>query len=123
TPPGTPVEISLRQLDGKAVLKVVDHGAGLPPGVGERVFEPFFRADTARSRDRGGAGLGLSIVAAVVAAHGGTVGVENTLGGGATFTVQLPASPPPLPAEAPLTPTPPPPTPSHPPCRPPAPSW
>jgi len=105
TPPGTPVEISLRQLDGKAVLKVVDHGAGLPPGVGERVFEPFFRADTARSRDRGGAGLGLSIVAAVVAAHGGTVGVENTPGGGATFTVQLPVYPPPLPAEAPSTAT------------------
>jgi len=104
TPPGTPIELSLRQLDGKAVVKVVDHGPGLPAGVGDRVFEPFFRADAGRSRDRGGAGLGLSIVAAVVAAHGGTVRVEGTPGGGATFVVQLPLYPPPLPAEAPSAP-------------------
>jgi len=90
TPAATPIDLSLQQLDGKAVLKVADHGPGLPAGVGDRVFEPFFRADAGRSRDRGGAGLGLSIVAAVVAAHGGNVRVESTEGGGATFTVELP---------------------------------
>ncbi|HEX6348828.1 MAG TPA: HAMP domain-containing sensor histidine kinase [Candidatus Dormibacteraeota bacterium] len=104
TPADTPVELSLRQVAGKAVVKVADHGPGLPPGVGERVFEPFFRADAGRSRDRGGAGLGLSIVAAVVAAHGGAVHVESTPGGGATFVVELPLYPPPLPAEAPSAP-------------------
>jgi len=90
TPAGTPVEIALAQQNGHAVLSVADHGHGLPSGVGARVFEPFYRADEGRSRDRGGAGLGLSIVAAVVAAHGGEVRTAQTPGGGATFVVELP---------------------------------
>jgi len=68
----------------------VDHGPGLPPGEEKRVFEPFHRADPGRSRDRGGSGLGLSIVAAVVSAHGGKVEVLPTVGGGATFRLELP---------------------------------
>jgi two-component system OmpR family sensor kinase len=59
----------------------------------DRIFEPFFRADPSRSRDSGGAGLGLSIVSAVVAAHGGHVQVKETSGGGATFEVELPLAP------------------------------
>ena len=55
-----------------------------------KAFEPFYRADAGRSRDRGGAGLGLSIVAAVVDAHQGSIRVSQTPGGGATFTVELP---------------------------------
>jgi two-component system OmpR family sensor kinase len=55
-----------------------------------RIFEPFYRADPSRSRDSGGSGLGLSIVSAVVAAHGGHVKVTKTEGGGATFEVELP---------------------------------
>jgi two-component system OmpR family sensor kinase len=90
TPPATPIEIGLARTDGHAVLTVTDHGLGLPPDVAARVFEPFFRGDTGRSRDSGGAGLGLSIVAAVVAAHQGEVGVRQTDGGGATFEVRLP---------------------------------
>ena len=90
TPASTPVGVSVASRDGHALLSVVDHGPGLAPDVAARVFEPFFRADAGRSRDRGGSGLGLSIVAAVVAAHGGQVGVSETLGGGATFTVVLP---------------------------------
>jgi len=90
TPPATPVEVLLEQSDGHAVLSVVDHGRGLPKGEEGRVFEPFHRADPGRSRDRGGSGLGLSIVAAVVAAHGGTVQALGTDGGGATFRIELP---------------------------------
>ena len=90
TPPATPIEIGLARTDGHAVLTVADHGPGLPPDVAARVFEPFFRGDAGRSRDRGGAGLGLSIVAAVVAAHRGAVRVRQTEGGGATFEVELP---------------------------------
>jgi two-component system OmpR family sensor kinase len=90
TPPGTPIEVHVGSESGRAVLTVVDHGRGLSEEETRRVFEPFYRADPGRSRDRGGSGLGLSIVAAVVAAHGGSVEVTGTDGGGATFRVQLP---------------------------------
>jgi two-component system OmpR family sensor kinase len=93
TPPGTPIEVALAASDGHAQLNVVDHGPGLPPGEEKRIFEPFHRADPGRSRDRGGSGLGLSIVAAVVTAHGGTVEVVPTDGGGATFRLELPLVP------------------------------
>jgi len=73
-----------------AQLSVTDHGPGLPAGDREKIFEPFYRADSSRSRDSGGAGLGLSIVSAVVTAHGGRVKVKETSGGGATFEVELP---------------------------------
>jgi two-component system OmpR family sensor kinase len=90
TPAHAPVEVTVRALEGSAVLEVADHGRGLPAAERARVFEPFYRSDAGRSRDRGGAGLGLSIVAAVVAAHAGQVEVLDTPGGGATFRVTLP---------------------------------
>jgi two-component system OmpR family sensor kinase len=90
TPSSTPVEISVTSDNGSAHLSVADHGPGLPGADRERIFEPFYRADASRSRDSGGAGLGLSIVSAVVAAHGGKVKVRETSGGGATFDVELP---------------------------------
>ena len=93
TPAGTDVQVRLTTLDGRAVVSVVDHGAGLDPHARERVFERFYRVDTSRTRDAGGTGLGLSIVAALVAAHGGRVRVEETPGGGATFVVELPLAP------------------------------
>jgi two-component system, OmpR family, sensor kinase len=93
TPPSSPIEVELAASDGHARLSVVDHGPGLPPGEENRVFEPFHRADPGRSRDRGGSGLGLSIVAAVVSAHGGKVEVLPTEGGGATFRLELPLVP------------------------------
>ena len=71
-------------------MSVADHGPGLAPDAAQRIFEPFYRADPSRSRDSGGAGLGLSIVSAVVSAHGGRVDVKETSGGGATFEVELP---------------------------------
>jgi two-component system OmpR family sensor kinase len=90
TPQKTPIEIGVSTEDGIARLSVADHGPGLKPDEMRRIFEPFFRADPSRSRDSGGAGLGLSIVSAVVTAHGGKVNVRETSGGGATFEVELP---------------------------------
>jgi two-component system OmpR family sensor kinase len=90
TPPQTPIEVSLSSDEEQAHVKVADHGAGLSAEDLDRIFEPFYRADPSRSRDSGGAGLGLSIVSAVVTAHGGRVRVSETDGGGATFEVDLP---------------------------------
>lgn len=95
TPAGTPVEVAVGGgPDGQAVLEVRDHGPGLPPEQAERVFERFYRVDSSRRRGTGGgSGLGLSIVHAVVTAHGGQVAVTATPGGGATFRVTLPPAP------------------------------
>jgi two-component system OmpR family sensor kinase len=94
TPPGTPVHVRVMAEDGHARLDVRDEGPGLPPGVGDEVFERFYRADAARSRATGGAGLGLSIVAAVAEAHGGRARLETPPGPGAWFVVELPLAPP-----------------------------
>lgn len=93
TPAKTPIEVEVAAQDGHAEVAVIDHGPGLPDGAEQRVFERFFRADPGRSRDLGGVGLGLPIVAAVVAAHGGRVEAAKTTGGGATFRVSLPLAP------------------------------
>jgi two-component system, OmpR family, sensor kinase len=97
TPAGSPVEVRVGGvfLDGRpgAAVEVVDHGPGLTPEQAERVFERFYRADPARSHADGGTGLGLSIVAALVAVHGGTVGVDSVPGRGARFRVVLPLAP------------------------------
>jgi two-component system OmpR family sensor kinase len=74
-------------------VEVADHGPGLTPEQADRVFERFYRADQARTRQAGGTGLGLAIVSALVTAHGGTVTVEPTPGGGATFRIVLPLAP------------------------------
>ncbi len=90
TPHASPIEVALETHNGVATMSVVDHGPGLKPDDAGRVFEPFYRVNASRSRDSGGAGLGLSIVAAVVDAHGGSIKVGETPGGGATFEVELP---------------------------------
>ena len=76
------------------VLQVADRGPGLGPGDAEKVFERFYRADRSRARANGGSGLGLSIVASVVSAHGGRVEAANRPDGGAVITVHLPWYPP-----------------------------
>ena len=90
TPQETAIEVEVATHDHVGRVSVADHGPGLAADDVERIFEPFYRADPSRSRDRGGAGLGLSIVSAVVTAHGGHVKVSQTEGGGATFEVELP---------------------------------
>ncbi|MBG0814774.1 cell wall metabolism sensor histidine kinase WalK [Planomonospora sp. ID82291] len=96
TPEGTPVRVLLRAEDGAAVVEVADEGPGLTAEQRERVFERFYRVDSARGRrapEDGGSGLGLAIVAAMVEAHGGTVSVDSAPGEGAAFSVRLPLAP------------------------------
>jgi two-component system OmpR family sensor kinase len=90
TPPGTPVHVGLRSDEESVELTVRDEGPGIDTADAARVFERFYRADASRSRDHGGVGLGLSIVAAVVEAHGGSVACEPAPGGGALFRIVLP---------------------------------
>ncbi len=91
TPPGTPVRIGVGMVDGRGVIEVADQGPGLTPEQSARVFERFYRVDASRSRQEGGgAGLGLAIVSALVAAHRGDVQVESALGQGAVFRVLIP---------------------------------
>ena len=95
TPPGTAVELGVAREGDRVRLAVRDHGHGLPLQAGEdeqALFERFWRADPARGRGPAGAGLGLAIVHAIVSAHGGTVRAQNAPGGGALFTVELPAA-------------------------------
>ena len=91
TPAGTPIEVAVGPWRDRAVLEVRDHGPGLAAEHAVKVFERFYRVDASRARSQGGgSGLGLSIVTAIVTAHGGRVGVAPTPGGGATFRVELP---------------------------------
>jgi two-component system, OmpR family, sensor kinase len=104
TPPGTAVEVTTRRKGGEVELEVRDHGPGLPTEHPEELFERFSRGRVDleggpmdreggpmdREGGRGGAGLGLAIVAGVVAAHHGSVHAGNSPGGGASFVVRLP---------------------------------
>src|SRR5262249_2433564 len=88
TPPGTPVEINARIDENKLLLEVADRGPGIPRKDPDQIFELFHRAPTAKP---GGTGLGLAIVKGVVEAQGGTVRAGNRSGGGALFSLSLPA--------------------------------
>jgi two-component system, OmpR family, sensor kinase len=90
TPPGGSVTLGLSRRPGYAALSVTDTGAGIAADDLPHIFDRFFRADRARSRNRGGAGLGLSIVKWVAEAHGGRVEVTSNPGAGSTFTLLLP---------------------------------
>jgi signal transduction histidine kinase len=87
------IRLALRERDGRVELEVNDDGPGVPEEMRDAVFERFRRLDDARDRRHGGAGLGLAIVAEIVAAHGGVVSVEDAPLGGARFRVILPAHP------------------------------
>ena len=90
TPPGTTATVRVDQVGDHAEIEVRDTGPGMPDEEARRVFERFYRVDPARARTSGGSGLGLSIVAAIVAAHGGTVAATSTPGSGMVVTVRLP---------------------------------
>jgi two-component system, OmpR family, sensor kinase len=92
TPAGTSAEVRVDSVRDQAVVTVADHGPGLPADQAPRVFERFFRSDPSRSRSHGGAGLGLSIVAAIVEAHGGAVEAHGEPGEGMSITVRLPVA-------------------------------
>jgi two-component system OmpR family sensor kinase len=91
TPPGVRASVRVAPLeDGRALIEVADEGPGLDEAQRAKVFERFYRVDPSRSRDAGGSGLGLSIVAAIAQAHGGAATVESVAGQGAVFRVVLP---------------------------------
>jgi two-component system OmpR family sensor kinase len=92
TPAGTRTEVRIRQEGDDAILEVADDGPGLTPDDAARVFERFYRVDTSRSRERGGTGLGLAVVAAIAEAHGGRVELDTAPGAGATFRLRIPAA-------------------------------
>ena len=119
TPEGTPIELAVGTVDvlpgtqessGRpggvgphsdegsvrhSVIEIRDHGPGVSDEDAARIFERFYRADSSRHRETGGTGLGLAIVAGIVAQHDGSLRLEPTDGGGATFSVRLPWCPPP----------------------------
>jgi two-component system OmpR family sensor kinase len=92
TPVGAPASVTVGRENGRAVVEVADSGSGLSDEDAARVFERFWRSDPSRARASGGAGLGLSIVAAVAEAHGGKASVRSEPGGGARFRIELPLS-------------------------------
>src|SRR5215207_338516 len=85
-----PIQVTAGREGDQAVIRVADGGPGLPPEQAAQVFDRFWRADAARTRVRGGSGLGLSIVQALVADHGGTVSFDSAVAIGTTVTVRLP---------------------------------
>jgi signal transduction histidine kinase len=91
--PGDTVTLRLRREQGWAALSVTDTGVGISAADLPHIFERFYRADSSRTRNRGGAGLGLPIVRWVVEAHGGHVAVASNPGSGSTFTILLPLPP------------------------------
>ncbi len=90
TPSGGAIKLAVSANTGHAVLEVTDNGAGIPAEAIPRIFERFFRVDKARSRERGGAGLGLSIVKSICTAHHGVVRASSVPGQGSCFRVELP---------------------------------
>lgn len=90
TPHGGRIKLTIAQEDGYAVLDIADDGIGIPAEALPHVFKRFFRVDGSRSRDQGGAGLGLSIVKSICDAHGARVEVSSTPGQGSLFRIRQP---------------------------------
>ncbi|MBN2707145.1 MAG: HAMP domain-containing protein [Deltaproteobacteria bacterium] len=90
TPPGGRVDLSLKNQPGGVEIAVADTGIGIPEADIPRIFDRFYRADKARSRQYGGSGLGLSIVKWIVESHQGTIRVDSVVGEGSVFRVFFP---------------------------------
>jgi two-component system, OmpR family, sensor kinase len=93
TPTGTTASVSTGVTSGYVDITVADDGPGVDPATLPLLFHRFYRADPARSRAQGGSGLGLSIVAAIASAHGGSVTAESAIPHGLRVTVRLPVAP------------------------------
>jgi two-component system sensor histidine kinase CpxA len=97
TADGTQVDITLtceqHAAEARAVIRVRDHGPGVPDGALEDIFRPFYRIDDDRDRQTGGVGLGLSIAQQAMRLHGGTISAANAPGGGLLVELTLPATP------------------------------
>ena len=101
SPADSPIEVVVGADRNRGVgwFSIVDHGEGVPEQIRDQIFQRFWRADSSRTRDTGGAGLGLAIVASIVRAFHGSVHVTETPGRGPTFTASLPPAPPRSPPE------------------------
>jgi heavy metal sensor kinase len=91
SPDGARIAVRLRGANGRATVEITDQGPGIAPEHQARIFERFYRIDKARSRELGGAGLGLAIAKWAIDVHGGSIEVESRVGGGSTFRVVLPS--------------------------------
>jgi signal transduction histidine kinase len=87
---GTPIEIAVSEERGNGIVRITDHGEGIPPQDRERIFRRFYRVDKSRSQEIAGTGLGLAITKHLVLLHRGAIDVESAPGEGATFVVRLP---------------------------------
>jgi heavy metal sensor kinase len=94
TPNGGTVRLKVASQDERGVLEISDSGMGIPPEALPHVFERFYRVERSRSREQGGAGLGLSIVKAICAAHGAAVELQSTPDQGSRFSIRFPLSAP-----------------------------
>ncbi|MGN6520436.1 MAG: sensor histidine kinase [Dokdonella sp.] len=93
TADGSAVGVRLARIGAWASVKVRDHGPGVPASELARIFEPFYRTDTARARSSGGTGLGLAIARRAIERHGGTILAQNADGGGLEVMIELPIGP------------------------------
>ncbi len=98
--PGTPIVVRTRCEPGAVELSVEDRGDGIQAGDRPRVFDPFYRAESARRTGRAGVGLGLAVARRIAVAHGGTITAESEAGRGSRFVVRLPGAPAPVVAPA-----------------------
>ncbi len=89
SPAGGMVEVTLEHTPGQALIRIRDHGPGVPENMLARIFEPFFCVASARDRESGGYGIGLAITARVAALHGGSVSASNVEGGGLAVEIAL----------------------------------
>jgi two-component system sensor histidine kinase VicK len=92
TEPGGSVVFETTREREHIAFAVRDTGQGIPPDQLPRVFERFYRVDSSRSREHGGAGLGLAIARGIIEMHGGSIVIESQLGVGTTVTIKLPAA-------------------------------
>ncbi len=90
---GQHADVSAGREDGWAIIRIRDHGPGIPEQEQERVFDPFYRLENSRSRSTGGTGLGLTIARNIVQQHGGSIDLKNIEGGGLEVSVSLPCAP------------------------------
>lgn len=90
TPTQGKVQITLNRVDNYGLIEIHDTGIGIPPSEQKRIFDRFYRVDSARSRQTGGSGLGLAIANAIVQTHQGSIQVHSELGKSSTFTIRLP---------------------------------
>ncbi|MBS1190431.1 MAG: two-component sensor histidine kinase [Rhodocyclaceae bacterium] len=92
SPPGGRIEVALDRAEGEWKIEIDDQGPGIDPGLLERVFEPFVRADASRAKNTGGFGLGLAIAKRAVEYHGGHIAARNRAGGGLAMVMHLPVA-------------------------------